>query len=73
MKIGDRVRYDEQNVALDDIRGTVVEPTELERAQARGPDVVFRAAPGDVMVEWDDGERFWEDPASLVVVEEADA
>lgn len=68
VKINDRVRYDEQNVALDDIEGTVVEPTEKERGEA---DVMFRPGFGDVMVEWDDGERYWEDPNSLVVIKAA--
>jgi hypothetical protein len=63
MKIGDRVAYNEENVALDDIHGTVAGPPEGEHQQAEG----------DVYVEWDDGEGFWEDPASLVVIEEADA
>jgi hypothetical protein len=65
MKIGDRVAYNEENVALDDIHGTVAEPTEQERIDGM--------AVGDVLVDWDDGERFWEDPESLVVIEEADA
>lgn len=66
MKINDRVRYDEENAALPDIAGTVVLPTETEVADCRDSAVPATA----VMVEWDDGERFWEDPGSLVEVNE---
>jgi hypothetical protein len=65
IEIGKRVRYDEANVADDDLEGTVAEPTEEERRAAF-------AMVNDVMVAWDDGERFWEDPESLVLVEESD-
>lgn len=67
MKINDRVRYDEENAALGDVAGTVVEPTEEERA-AVGHWGIEPSA--NVMVAWDDGERYWEDPASLVEVNE---
>ena len=61
VNIGDRVRYDEVNGELDDIEGVIVEPTNDE--------VLDSMAQGDVMVQWGDGERFWEDPGTLVVIE----
>jgi hypothetical protein len=63
VKIGDRVAYAEENVALGDIHGTVAEPTAEERNRSF-------ATPNNVMVEWDDGERFWEQPSDLVVMGE---
>jgi len=66
MNIGDRVKYAEENDALEpDLYGTVAEPTKEELAES---DVLFRRAEGDVMVDWDDGERYWESPESLVIV-----
>lgn len=67
--IGKRVRYDETSVADDDLEGTVVEPTDEERNASHGGPIDQYS---DVMVAWDDGERFWEDPESLVLVEESD-
>jgi hypothetical protein len=76
MKIdtGKRVRYNEQNVALDDIEGTVVEPTREEFGEALLGEELGKTHPhyGDVMVEWDDGQRFWERPADLVAVQQAE-
>ena len=68
VNIGDRIRYDEQNVALDDIEGEVVAPTDQERDHPGRSEYPS----DDVMVAWDDGERFWEDPTALVVVKAAD-
>jgi hypothetical protein len=67
VNIRDRVRYDEENALPDDIHGTVVEPTDEDDDGAE-----HVRSRGDVLVEWDDGERFWEDPNSLIVIE-ADA
>jgi len=68
MKIGDKVTYAEENVALDDIHGEVVEPTDEERNEAHGGPIDPYS---DVMIAWDDGQRYWEDPAELVVIQEA--
>lgn len=59
MRINDRVRYDEENVALPDIWGTIVRPTEQEAAA--------KPSDGVVMVAWDDGERYWEHPSELAL------
>lgn len=67
INIGDRVRYNDE--PGDDLEGTVVAPTEEEvgychkTADGLGPDF------GDVMVAWDDGERYWEAPDTLAVIE----
>lgn len=69
IQIGTRVRYNEEHGSPDDVAGSVVEPT--------GEELAVEAAVGQthnadhVRVAWDDGERFWEDPASLVVLEDA--
>lgn len=71
INVGDRVHYDEENTLLglaDDMRGTVVEPTEDEKREK-----LAHLDCDDVRVQWDDGERFWEVPDSLVVVVEEDA
>lgn len=68
MKINDRVAYAEDPEALGlatELHGTVVEPT-------RGDLDNQGVSAGDVFVEWDDGMRFWEDPASLVIVQIAE-
>lgn len=67
MKINDRVRYDEENVALGDVCGTIVEPTQEEASEVAQWGIETHV---NLMVEWDDGQRFWEDPASLVEVNE---
>lgn len=67
MKINDRVRYDEQNAALGDVVGTVVEPTEEEVGEVARWGIEPSV---NLMIAWDDGQRFWEDPASLVEVNE---
>lgn len=59
---GDRVRYNEENVGLDDNTGTVMAPTM--------PELVDGRPIGYVRVEWDDGTRFWEVAADLVVIED---
>lgn len=69
MKIGDRVAYAEEPEALGltepDLYGTVAEPTPEEIAQGLHNDIGSDA----VMVEWDDGERYFEDPDSLVLLD----
>lgn len=66
IKIGDRVRYGEEHrTPDDDVAGTVAEPTVEECLLAREFQFYF------LVVEWDDGLRFWEDPASLVALEDA--
>lgn len=60
IKIGDRVRYGDP---VEDELGTVAEPTAREQAD--------KVLVGCVLVAWDDGERFWEDPTDLVVLEDA--
>jgi hypothetical protein len=70
VKIGNRVRYTDAFLGDDPsepMPGVVVEPTGNELNEARkygeyGPDC------GDVMVEWADGKRYWEDAADLVVI-----
>ncbi len=67
MKIGDRVTYDDEGVALTDHRGTIVTPTAEEVAQGLHDEIDSAA----VMVQWDDDVRYWEHPSYLVVIEEA--
>lgn len=66
MKIGDKVAYAEENEVLEGIYGEIVEPTETEVTEA-----LYDGVSDDVvMVAWNDGRRFWEDPGSLVEVNE---
>lgn len=65
IKIGDRVRYNEEHGSPDDELGTVVEPSAHER------EVPVEIRANYVMVAWDDGTRFWEAPDTLVVLEDA--
>jgi len=58
INIGDRVAYDDGPE-----RGTVVEPTKDEAG-----DGSWEMGQGDVLVAWDHGARYWEDPDELVVV-----
>lgn len=69
MKIGDRVRYDDEcGPEINELEGTIVEPTDEERNEAHGGPIDPYS---DVVVEWDDGKRLWEMPESLVVIQEA--
>ena len=74
MKIGDRVTYGDEYLGGDpaEMVGTIVEPTEDELRIARTSGDAYGANHGDVMVEWGDGDRFWEDPADLVPAPEAE-
>lgn len=68
MKINDRVAYAEDPEALGlatELHGTVVEPTDEERGSSC-------ECCRDVLVAWDDGERYWEDPGSLIIVQIAE-
>lgn len=81
MKIGDRVTYNEpvcHDVGEEQsLVGTVVEPTtedlELARRAYANDAAILGVEHGDVVVAWDDGERYWEHPSYLVVVREAGA
>lgn len=69
INMGDRVAYDygdEVVPSIEDTHGTVVEPTELELEAIRSIESLDFE---DVLVEWDDGDRCWEHPSRLVVIE----
>lgn len=72
IEIGTRVRYAEENVSLDDDddEGTVVRPTEEEVSERMTWE--YPPTADEVLVEWDDGERYWEFSGDLVVIERAD-
>lgn len=73
MKIGDRVTYDDEPEGTD-MLGTVSEPTTEEIAHAKTYEYPVGPEQGDVVVQWDEGgERTWEDPSDLVVIQKAGA
>lgn len=76
MKVGDHVTYNDDYLSgegVDELSGVIVEPTEQELAQATEMNRYLDIGPanGDVVVEWSDGKRYWEDPVDLVLLREA--